>query len=153
VLGLAAREAVALPEDDKEILRRVVLARLMDERLPAEDLGAARAIVDRCQARAAFVTRQPNSAAAPRHRGSRGSMWRAAARAAVAVIVSVACLASPSESTTDDLRHRTVATRELATKCVAMAAGHANHDAVESRVLVADANACPRSDVPAQEPI
>jgi hypothetical protein len=80
------------------MLRRVVLARLMDERLPAGDLRAARAIVDRCRCGLPATAPQPRS---PRPRrqtrprrawaaASREAVWRAAASTAGSIAIIVA---------------------------------------------------------------
>jgi hypothetical protein len=151
VLHRAEQQELTLSDADREALRRLALAGVMEERLPPEALKDAQAVIARC----AEVAAPPSGGAGePRRRSARSGRdlpWRplALALGLGAATVTVLFLLTANERMMGDFRHRAGAAGSLAEKCLgAPGRDYAARAALEMRIFAAERQTCPPAAAP-----
>jgi hypothetical protein len=147
VLCLADQQGVALSDADREALRRLTLASVMEECLPAQALKDAQAVIARY---AGIADPPPEGKGAPANRpaAARDLPWRpfALALGLGAATVSALFLLTANDRMMGDFRHRATAADSLADKCLAAPGrnrDYADRAALALRIFAADEQACP----------
>lgn len=181
VLHHADHQDVALSETDRETLRRLALASVMAECLPAEDIKEAQAIIARCRCPEAPAPAEAADGATHRPHGWMGWASRGwvpdrarlremarhcAAPPAVrhlalaaglgAAVVSTTYLLTANQRMMDDFQQRAAAATDLAQKCLAAHGGNPSYTelvALQTRIFEADAEACPKRSPAAPKPV